>query len=99
MIKGRDDDGCLTLTAEWESAGYFFGAVDNLKQELSTFPVPFDKWQARVHYEYLDDVPGEDGSIVEFCILNGVLSGFKESRVTMVDATPWCTFDLKEEQC
>lgn len=95
--KGRRRGGPLVLKLEWESAGWFFDAVENLKTELSTIPAPPDKWEAHVHYEYLDDGPSADGAIVEFDVIDGAVANFKESRVTMVACEPWATFDLKEE--
>ena len=91
----EDAEGNMTLFLEWDSAGYFDGAVVKLKDDLSSLPLPFGAWSAHVRYEYYDE-PASDGSIVEFDVVDGKMEGLKESRIEMVDIRPWFEFDLKE---
>lgn len=92
-----DGDNCLTLFIEWESAGWFENALEYLKDDLASLPLPLDAWMADARYEYFDD-PQQDGSFVEFTIENGKITRCEESRITMVECDPWFKFDMTEEE-
>ena len=91
-----EEDGRLNVEIIWDSAGWFDGAVEDLKKELSDLPMPLDAWKAEVRYEFYDE-PSSDGSFTEFSIEDGRLTNCKESRIEMVDIDPWFKFDMREE--
>lgn len=94
-MKGEDAEGNLTLSFEWESAGWFDGALDRLYDDLASLPVPIDAWSADVRYEFYDE-PNSDGCFTEFTIDDGEVTGCKESKIVMVPCEPFFEFDMKK---
>lgn len=71
----------------------FGGDLRLLQDELG---VPDGKWRAEVAYESYEGA-SEDGALVQFEIRDGKLCDWKQSVVTMEEATPWFGFELEHD--
>jgi len=95
LVKPRDGS-TFTVAGDGE-AGWFDAELDYLREEMSTIPAPLSAWRAEVSYSYYDE-PHTDGCFVEFGIVDGKLSGYRESRIVMVECEPDFEFDLTEAE-
>mgnify|MGYP006988857429 CR=1 FL=1 len=92
----KDAGGNMTLSFEWDSAGWFHWAVETLEDDLRSLPLPPEAWSAHVRYEYYDE-PSCDGCFCEFDVIDGKTANFRESRIVMVECEPWIEFDMGKE--
>ena len=78
-----------------EDASYLDSEACYVAEMLADITVPRTDWKAHIAYENFS-YANEDGSIVEFDVIEGKLCNYKESRIVMVEREPWFRFDLCE---